>query len=69
MEDVEVRLSPRETEIARLIADGFTDKQICAQLHISHQRVSHVVNKLATKWDLDRSRNLRVQIARRLDAA
>lgn len=61
-------LSPRETEIAHLIASGYTDKQICAQLRISHQRVSQVVTKLASLWDLDRSRNLRVQIAMRMSA-
>jgi len=58
-----VTLSPRETEVARLIAAGVTDKQICARLGISHQRVSQVVSRLALLWGLDRSRNLRVQIA------
>lgn len=62
------RLSAREMEVARLIADGYTNKQIVATLGISKQRVSQIVNHIAELWELDCARDIRIQIATRLVA-
>jgi non-specific serine/threonine protein kinase len=56
-------LSPREIEVLRLLAQGHTDREIAALLHISHRtvqnHVQHIYGKInvssrssATKWSL-----------------
>ncbi len=44
------RLTARELEVLRLVAEGFTNKQICGTLQISHHtvksHVDHIFNKL-----------------------
>lgn len=59
-------LSPRELAVARLIAEGYTDKQVGALLEppINQQRVCQIVERIARAWDLDRQRDVRRQIAR-----
>jgi DNA-binding NarL/FixJ family response regulator len=50
-------LSPRETEVVRLIADGLRNKEIAAALHISEETVQgHVKNILAKLGVNDRTR-------------
>lgn len=56
-------LSARETEVLRLVADGATNNEIAAQLHISDATVkSHLVH-IYTKLDVS-SRTAAVAIAR-----
>ncbi len=43
------RLSQRELEILRLMAEGFTDKQIAAELSISRGTVSNHVSIILLK--------------------
>lgn len=62
-------LSDREHDVARLVASGFTDKQICADLNLSQQRVSQIMQRIVSLWRLDPQRNIRVQIATRFSAA
>lgn len=50
--------------VAALIAKGYTDKQIAAELSISSKTVGYHVGLLVLNWQLDRTRNIRVQIAR-----
>jgi DNA-binding NarL/FixJ family response regulator len=56
-------MTPRQCEIARLIAAGYTDKQIVAELAISDRRLRKHVARLVLISDADPSRNVRVQIA------
>lgn len=46
------------------IAEGMTDKQISAALSISDKTVEYHVAQLCENWQLDRTRNIRVQITR-----
>ena len=56
-------LSARETEVLRLVADGATNNDIAARLHISHATVkSHLVH-IYTKLDVS-SRTAAVATAR-----
>jgi DNA-binding NarL/FixJ family response regulator len=56
-------LSPRQREVAALIADGSTSKQIAARLGISTRRVRIHVTALAYLIDADPSKSIHVQIA------
>lgn len=53
-------------EVAELVAEGLTDKQIAGQLQISTRTVAYHIDRLCTDWDIDRSLNIRVQITRRV---
>lgn len=55
-------LSPRQRAIADMIADGYTNKAICAKLDISHRTLRIHIQRLADKLNLDRSRDIRVQV-------
>lgn len=59
-------LTPRQHRVACMIAEGLTDRQMAAQLGISEDGVADFVRKIATTWNIDRSRNIRVQIAVRV---
>lgn len=50
--------------IARLVANGRSDKQIAARVHLSVTMVRVHLEAVAYLCDVDRSRNIRVQIAR-----
>lgn len=64
------RLTDREREIAALVAEGLSDKQIAATIGKSRATVRKSIERLAIIWSLDAARNLRVQIANRVrDAA
>lgn len=55
-------LSPRQREIAELIADGFTNKAIAAKLCIAHGTLRNHVRQIAARLNLDRTRDTRVQV-------
>ena len=50
--------------VAGLVAEGLTDKQIAVRLTLSVATVRYHVGQLCEAWNLDRGRNIRVQIAR-----
>lgn len=62
-------LSASERRIAECIASGLTDKQIAADVGLSTARVRQLLERIARKWSLDRSRSMRVQIATRVAVA
>lgn len=69
MSDSPVRpLTPRQWQVAELIREGFTDKQIAAELGLAERTVRVHIARIRTKWALDAARNTRVQIARRMSA-
>ena len=45
-------LTPREQEVAQLIADGLTNKEIAARLHITLGTVKHYVHRILDKTGL-----------------
>jgi DNA-binding NarL/FixJ family response regulator len=45
-------LSPRELEVAALLARGHTNKQVAAQLHISERTAQNHVQHILTKLGL-----------------
>jgi len=51
-EDRLAALSPREREVARLVADGQTNAQIAAQLHLSERTVEKHVSRVLGKLGL-----------------
>lgn len=53
-------------DVAELVAEGLTDKQIAVRLTLSVPTVRYHVAQLCEAWDLDHGRNLRVQITRRV---
>lgn len=55
-------LTARQRLVAELIADGLTDKAIEARLGLSTGGVRSHVNEIAIRMNLDRSKNLRVQL-------
>lgn len=59
-------LTKRQQEVARLVADGWADKQIATELGINEETVGYHVGRIVMAWNLDRSRNVRVQIAQRV---
>ncbi|MEU5641161.1 MULTISPECIES: response regulator transcription factor [Streptomyces] len=48
----DIPLTPRELEVLRLIADGFSNSEIAAALQISHETVKTFVSRILTKLDL-----------------
>lgn len=50
--------------IAQLVADGRSDKQIAARVHLSTHMVRVHLDAIAFLCEVDRSRNIRVQIGR-----
>ncbi|WP_203751139.1 response regulator transcription factor [Cellulomonas chitinilytica] len=46
------RLTPRELEVLRLIADGLSNGEIAATLVLSHETVKTYVSRILTKLDL-----------------
>jgi DNA-binding NarL/FixJ family response regulator len=58
--DQSVRMTKREKQVVELIADGFTNKEIAQNLHLSHYTVKSHVHNILEKLAL----NTRVQIAK-----
>lgn len=59
------KLTPRRFRVAELVALGWTDKQIAADMRISVGAVEAHVGRICKAWELDPSKNRRVQITRR----
>jgi DNA-binding NarL/FixJ family response regulator len=57
-----VALTRREREVASLVAQGLTNRQIASELFISERTVDHHVEKILKKLDL----SSREQVASRL---
>lgn len=57
-----VKLTPRETEILGLVAEGMTNKEIAAQLHVEEQTVKNHMHNILERLKL-RRRNQAVQFA------
>jgi DNA-binding CsgD family transcriptional regulator len=57
-------LTPREREVARLVAQGLTNRQIAEALFVSERTVDHHVSNILKKLDL----SSREQVASRLAA-
>lgn len=57
-------LTPREVSVAALVAEGLTDKQIAGQLGIAENTVGNHITHITEALQLNRQRNVRVQIAR-----
>lgn len=62
-------LTPQQLRVAQMVADGDSDKSIAETLHISERGVQYLVGRIADTWALDRTRNIRVQIANRVREA
>lgn len=58
------RLSRRQRQVAQLVADGFTNKQVAAMLDLKEQTVRRYLMRIAERMELDRSKNVRVLITR-----
>lgn len=56
-------LTSRQLQVAQLVRDGWTDKQIAAELQISKQRVSRLIASIAHRLDIDPARDARTLIA------
>ncbi len=59
-------LSPTTRRVVELTVEGFTAKQVAAMTGRSTGTVAHHLRLVSAAWGLDRSRNLRVQLARRI---
>lgn len=59
-------VTDRQLEVALLIAEGLTDKEIAMILVISEETVAKHVQNIMHRWNLSRTRNVRVQITRRI---
>jgi DNA-binding CsgD family transcriptional regulator len=46
-------LTPREREVAALVVDGLTDREIAGRLHLSHHTVSQYVKRIHLKLGVD----------------
>lgn len=57
-------LTAREREVAQLAADGLTDKAIGLALGITENTVGVHITHIADALALNRSRNIRAQLAR-----
>ena len=55
-------MTPRETEILGLVAEGMTNKEIAAQLHVEEQTVKNHVHNVLERLGL-RRRHEAVQYA------
>jgi two-component system, NarL family, response regulator DevR len=58
------RLSPQERNILRLIADGLTNRQIAAQVHLAEKTVKNYVSNLLAKLGMERRTQAAVYAAR-----
>ena len=56
-------LTPRQRQVAECVAQALSDRQIAARLGCSEHNVGHYIRCIADRWQLDRTRHLRVQIA------
>lgn len=57
-------LTWRQVEVAWLVADGMSDKQIAAELSITRTGVHSHMTRIGDRLHVNRGKNTRVQIAR-----
>ena len=57
------RLTPRETEIVRLIAEGLSNKQIALRLSIEFATVKNHVHRILEKLEVDRRAEAAARVA------
>lgn len=62
-------LTNRQLEVAILVAEGLSDKEIAMILQITEDTVAYHVSRIQKRWQLDKGKNTRVQITRRIIAA
>lgn len=60
----DAQLTDRQLEVARLIGDGLTDKQIAAALGLTKQRIGQIIDSIRGRLNLPGNRNTRALIAR-----
>jgi two-component system, NarL family, response regulator DevR len=58
------KLSAQERNILELIADGFTNRQIAAEIHLAEKTVKNYVSNLLTKLGMERRTQAAVYAAR-----
>jgi two-component system response regulator DevR len=58
------KLSPQERNILELIADGLTNRQIAAEVHLAEKTVKNYVSNLLTKLGMERRTQAAVYAAR-----
>lgn len=58
------RLSRQQTQVALLVADGYSDKQIADMLHVSRNAVRIYITRICKALELRKDRNVRTEIAR-----
>jgi two-component system, NarL family, response regulator DevR len=58
------KLSPQERNILELIADGLTNRQIAAKIHLAEKTVKNYVSNLLTKLGMERRTQAAVYAAR-----
>jgi two-component system, NarL family, nitrate/nitrite response regulator NarL len=56
-------LTPREQEVAALVALGYTNRQIAGRLHITPETVKTHTHNVMRKFDISRKENLRNALA------
>jgi len=67
-DDTAPRLTPRETEVLRLVAKGLTARQVAERLVLSHRTVENHVGATLNKLQMhNRSRLVRYALAQGLD--
>lgn len=69
MDALLIRLSPREREVAQLLANHETDEQIAADLHVSPSTAKSMVRAIKNKLDVDNRAELRAACAHLLPLA
>jgi DNA-binding NarL/FixJ family response regulator len=50
----DIKLTPREIEILRLVAEGLTNKEIAARLHVEHQTIKNHIHNILERLSLQR---------------
>ena len=57
-------LTPREEQVAGLVAQGLTNRQIATALHLSERTAETHVQHILTKWGLARRTQIAAKVAR-----
>lgn len=58
------QLTDRQRQVAQLVAEGLSDKEIATALGVCERRVRQIIGRLVVLLELDPMRNTRVQLAR-----
>ena len=64
-EDAMIILTDRQKQVARLVADGFSDNEIAKELGVSRATISSTLTRIYSKSGLDNKMdgNIRVRLA------